>query len=725
MTGKLVITCDVCGAVGRPDESDGFYYCPHCGSQAADIVDTAVADEDLIPPTADGGGGIYSQLPCRRQVIKAEPISYSQPQSLLWKALEAAAEENGGVSVKAERDDNDGVGPTGPGDFGPGSGREIGYDEYYSELRMRYVMGVQMMVQMQCKALVEVFGVSPLVRGLAGTVWLRLVAVARVFDDNWADECIQESESQKDGLLDDFKPRAKFSAEPHNIHGQRAVTIWYRSLRRSLPLSCSLAISFLVCHLAREAVLPTDIVKWTLEGKLPYFSAFVEIEKQIGPPPIACPLSSSFLFKPSETFPLQKLESQAASIAQTIGLELPPVNFYAIASRYLSKLSLPVGKILPSVCQIYEWSLPPELWLSANEFRLPTCVCVLSMVIVAIRILYNIHGFGFWEMSLSSSGESSSGNGQVEPTCNASVRDDAKQGFPCPGSDDSVVDSSKKTSHERFDAAAAELLCNLESRYNELKEIYEYSKDLPTYLQYCNDVVFAGLKPSFEDFEEEKIIEELWNYYQDQKDSGSSDYQEVGCNNGSNHKRSRDDVMRLTEKSKKRRDDSPNSCPSTDLETSQANDCSQQTMSLDGCALSGNDPPVIHQKSSETKKDNAIMRMKSNMEENRFYYIPPRVNVKRLDYLHYVRKKDDGAYTYAAHADYYILLRSCARVAQVDIRVMHAGVLSFEKRLGWLEKRIDHCLNLGPPNDDSCEFCREDVPKDSMDDSIDVSKLNL
>lgn len=199
----------------------------------------------------------------------------------------------------------------------------------------------------------------------------------------------------------------------------------------------------------------------------------------------------------------------------------------------------------------------------------------------------------------------------------------------------------------------------------------------------------------------------------------------MGCNNGSNHKRSRDDVMRLTEKTKKRRDDSPNSSPSTDLETSQADDCSQQSMSLDGCALSGNDPPVIHQKSSETKKDNAIMRMKSNMEENRFCYIPPRVNVKRLDYLHYVRKKDDGAYTYAAHADYYILLRSCARVAQVDIRVMHAGVLSFEKRLGWLEKRIDHCLNLGPPNADSCEFCREDVPKDSMDDSIDVSKLNL
>ncbi|GKG39578.1 hypothetical protein Tco_0463723, partial [Tanacetum coccineum] len=46
--------------------------------------------------------------------------------------------------------------------------------------------------------------------------------------------------------------------------------------------------------------------------------------------------------------------------------------------------------------------MPSEMWLSANEFRLPTHSFVLSILIVAIRILYNIHGFGKWEMSLSS-----------------------------------------------------------------------------------------------------------------------------------------------------------------------------------------------------------------------------------------------------------------------------------------------------------------------------------
>lgn len=42
----------------------------------------------------------------------------------------------------------------------------------------------------------------------------------------------------------------------------------------------------------------------------------------------------------------------------------------------------------------------------------------------------------------------------------------------------------------------------------------EYSKDLPTYLQYCKDVVFSGLEPSIEDHEEEKIIDDLWDFYQ-------------------------------------------------------------------------------------------------------------------------------------------------------------------------------------------------------------------
>ncbi|KAJ8529088.1 hypothetical protein K7X08_035923 [Anisodus acutangulus] len=98
--------------------------------------------------------------------------------------------------------------------------------------------------------------------------------------------------------------------------------------------------------LAREAILPTDILKWTFEGKLPYFAAVLKIEKQLGPPTKACPISTSSMFRPIQSTPLQKLEFLAAAIARRIGLELPPVNFHAKASRYLTQLSLPVEKIL-------------------------------------------------------------------------------------------------------------------------------------------------------------------------------------------------------------------------------------------------------------------------------------------------------------------------------------------------------------------------------------------
>ena len=272
--------------------------------------------------------------------------------------------------------------------------------------------------------------------------------------------------------------RRKYREEPHNMYGQRAVMIWYRSLRKRIPLSCSLGVSFLACHIAREAILPTDIVKWSLEGKVPYFAAFVEIEKCIGRPSSACPISSRIMFGPSQALPFQKLESLAAIIAQSIGLDLPPVNFYAIASRYLQKLCLPTEKILPHACRISEWSMPPGLWLSTNELRLPTRVCVMSILIVAIRILYNIHGFGVWEKSLSSHGDSSSTSnhiGQLDPMCDSEMGDDAGEASdsPCQGADDLGTNYYRHSSQvQKSKLDAAELLRKLEARYKEIANTY-------------------------------------------------------------------------------------------------------------------------------------------------------------------------------------------------------------------------------------------------------------
>ncbi|XP_057981358.1 TATA box-binding protein-associated factor RNA polymerase I subunit B-like [Malania oleifera] len=740
MATNLNWTCQACGNVGFDDGStDGFFYCLRCGAQAEDIIDTGVADEDFIDK-GDAGSAIYLRSHRRQQhssaAIKVEPVSQSQSVSQFWNALKILDDENGARAQNVKKEEIkdemfvDGVGPTEPADFG--QDRAPSFDDYYSEVRMRYVMGVQLMIQMQCKALVEKFNVSPLICGLSGTIWLRFVAATRVFDDGWADEVVHESESQNQGDSGDYKSRVKYGSEPHNIFGQRAVMIWYRSLNNRIPLSCSLGVSFLACHVAREAILPTDILKWSLEGKLPYLAAFVDIEKFIGPPTSSCPLSSSVMFRPSQPVPLQKLESQAASIAQSIGLDLPPVNFYAIAYRYLMQLSLPAEKILPHACRIYDWLLPPDLWLSVNELRLPTRVCVMSILIVAIRILYNINGFGFWEMNLSRLGGSSFLSDEIQGMdCASNFKTGNNMSSPSHKLDDLGMESIRDSSRaQKSEMDAAELLHNLEVRYNEIGETSEYSKDLPTYLQYCKDVVFAGLEPSFENYEEEKIIEQLWDFYQNQKDSDPSEELEVGCSNVLNQKRPRDDEGCISQTSskenKKIKHKECRSVSSLDVRFSLADDCSLDSMD-------GDDFMEIQQDgqysvpSCQTElaylREEAIKRLKLNMEENNFCYIPPRINLKRFDYLHYVRKRDDGSLTYVAHADYYILLRACARAAQVDVRIMHVGVLSFERRLAWTENRIDHCLHLSPPNV-SCKFC-SNVPQQAADDPIGFSNLNL
>ncbi|ESW03751.1 hypothetical protein PHAVU_011G039300 [Phaseolus vulgaris] len=715
------LTCQTCNSVGLGDGFDGFFYCLRCGSRYEDVDDTGVDADDLFNKGETGGGAVYiaSHQRQRSVAIKAEPISqhdsFYNSQSNFIRNLgleDDTPQRNELVQVKGEEFDADQFieeSPSVPNDFG---GSVASFEDYHNEIRMRYVMGLQLMIELQCEALVKEFKVTPLICGLVGPIWLRFVSGTGVFDDDWADKVIHNSEMQKEDEPEEHKPRSKYKAEPHNIFGQRAVMIWFRSLKKRIPLSCTLAVSFLACHVAREAVLPSDMMKWTCEGKLPYFSAFIEIEKRIGQPSSACPISSSVMFRPQRAVPVQKLESFAASIAHFIGLELPPVNFYAIAYRYLKKLSLPVEKILPCACRIYEWSMPPSLWLSLSTkyFRLPTHVCVMSILIVAIRILYNINGFGEWENSLSRNDDAveNSERGNAFSTNNG--HDFAGE------SKDSAEDKEGTQKHE---LDSAWLIQHLQARYNEIGDINEYTKDLPTYLKYCRDVVFAGLEPSYGNHEEENMIEYLWNFYQNEEDI--KPLENVGQSNSSLNQKSLKDkeCIDRTSKQEKIREKSfselfpgDESCLEDDLSGSVDDNSSQESSS------EGEEDSDSHDHSSgKSGVREAIRQMKLDMEENRFCYIPPSVKRKRLDYIHYARKRDEGALTYVAHADYYILLRACARIALIDIRILHIGVLSLERRLDFLEERTDKCLH-SKPTKITCQFCSDQATQN-------VSDLNI
>lgn len=717
-----LIRCGVCGGDEMEDGDDGFFYCRLCGSRVEDLMDTGVADEDFVDKTgglSHGGTALY--LASHRRKVHSTPTP--TPFSLLVKSEDPT-----------DAAPVDAVGPTEPADFGSRcKGAVVREEDYVKVIRRRYVVGLQTMVQLQCETLVQKFKVNPLICGIAASIWLRFVASTRVYDDSWADQAVVESESQGEKRVEG---RKRYYDEPRNIYNERMVIVWYKSLKKRIPLSCSLAVSYLACHVAREPILPTDIVRWIIEGRLPYFGAFTEIERlmekldrsirnieiavqmpdrpimnmtvSIDKPSIACPLSASYMFRPSQAVGLKKLESMAASIAESVGLSLPPVNFYAIASRYLKQLGLPVGKILPYACRIYEWSMPPELWLSTNELKLPTRVCVMSVLIVAIRILYNINGFGIWEKSLSASNESSStdNHGAIsDPTHESNAEDAVKEALNA--NDVEAELEEDLASVHKFESDCTELLHNLEKRYNEMSDRHEHSKDLPRYLQYCREVVFAGSCEG--DEKEAALIEKLWDFYQKNREDVETS---LKLESGPSQKRAKvgNEIIDTPMEDNKHVEEETISFATADGR-SLSRDANPEQPQTGGDVLQ-NSPasqtPTAGdhgEASNENIGDIAIRHLKIDMEERRFCYMPPRKNVKRHDYLLYVRKRLDGSLDYAAHADYYIILRACAKAAQVDVRVMHQGVLSLERRLAWIEKKIDHCLREICLNDSDTSDC--------------------
>ncbi|PKA66228.1 TATA box-binding protein-associated factor RNA polymerase I subunit B [Apostasia shenzhenica] len=675
------IFCEACGGNYFEGSDDGFFYCSQCGSQSQDVIATCADTEDVL-------GGVNSLFRhrakgCAGTSAKSDLTVPSKEEILrsLGQPYSGAPPIKDSEKSPYEFEDS----PSSPQDFGFQGCKDPG--KAVEAIRLRYVQGLQVMLQLQCEALVQKFGVSPLICSTAMTTWLRYVAVSRVFDDSWVEKVIDEAKiaaaagfkgkckleelqvvARENGNLERTnRSKSKRKVEHSDDYGQKAISVSFLSLRKTLPVYSTLATSFLACHIARESVLPTDIQEWVTEAKIPYLNGFIELEKYLGTPPKFFPLSSRLMFRPIRVVSAWLLEVTAATIAESCGIRTPSLNFYAIALRYLKELSLPVSKILQQACKLYEWSLPSELWLSNNKYGLPTRVYLMSILIVTIRILYNIHGQGVWESQYNSKKSMSDRSNPGDlGSLNLISKQKVGSNHFISSQDGNIMKPSPVTdfsSDRTPELSTVQLLQILEAAYHKTTT-NEYSKDLLSYLKYCKDVIFPGLTPSFD---EGKLIRRLWDLYDKQQDD------DVGLETEtefpeSKHKRPRDgESVNSSLTSKKKKEEK------------------QENASIDACAV---------KRSSAAATSVAIENMKFDMEDNGFHYLEPKVYHRADCYLHYKRQNIDGKFIYVAHADYYILLRACAKLAQVDPRILHIGVLKFEKRLDWIEQRIDGSLKL-------------------------------
>lgn len=211
--------CKVCDNDVFEGGDDGFFYCHQCGVQAEDIIQTAVADEDFIGDGGGSRGALYQPINTRRRPSQPmtpcqpryteETMRYSQFRSQLQSAttqipqsatqIPQSAHEKRDLFREFKREpENLATEPIEPTDFG---GVSLSYEDYYSEVRDRYVHGFLMMITYQCDALVENFNVTPLIIGLVPPICLRYVALSGVFDDDWADKAIHDSEFQSEGRI--------------------------------------------------------------------------------------------------------------------------------------------------------------------------------------------------------------------------------------------------------------------------------------------------------------------------------------------------------------------------------------------------------------------------------------------------------------------------------------------------------------------------------------------
>jgi hypothetical protein len=191
-------------------------------------------------------------------------------------------------------------------------------------------------------------------------------------------------------------------------------------------------------------------------------------------------------------------------------------------------------------------------------------------------------------------------------------------GFVNASDGDSETNSGTAEKATEFDTQ--ELLKNLEAKYHEVAaETLESEKDLVSYLSLGKNEFFAGLEEDSPD-DTYRIVDNLWNGYPKDED--------IECL----PKRGRDwdDDVSLNQLSlyDSRFSDGNNPCSSS----SRRN----ESVSI-GLDLSSSE----HRESSspEKLKEIAIKRLITDMGDDLFCYIPPRVKVKRLDYLQYVRKK--------------------------------------------------------------------------------------
>lgn len=708
--GTLFGLCDICGGDDLHGGEDGFFYCSACGSQSQQFQEQLLDYEALASYTRRTQRSVAAATAATFAAGGEEANPTFQPGPSSQAGL--FGHPHLGYTDDAKPWETHGKRwPDTHGVYGPQEPLDPleTMDDEAATVRKLYIEGLQEILQIQCEVAVQKFQVSPLICGIVGPVWLRFIAFTRVFEKDWAKEVIQVEEARKEQRRKKQKKKQGEMDEVEEDIGDKPLQmrralcfLWLGALKERIPLSVPLALVYLACHIAREPILPTDIVNWALEGTLPYLAAFCQVEKKKAG--LSWPIEARLMFKPADVIGARKLEFMAASIAKRIGLQLPPVNFHAISCRLLKQLNLPVEKLSGYICRFYDWYTPSGLWLSDEVQALPSRVYVMAMVMVTLKVLYKVDGRWYWGKPMVGSGKgvgspsdrkmhgdqakiATTSNGQsATQRCGPHSHELGSQDTlmieePHHGLHRPIKEATQKACHDSFEAkdetddvwSAKRLLEKLEKSWQDQKyELFDYKKDLGPYLKYCQDVVFSGLKVGGDD---ENMCDQLWRLYEQppKKETFLSQEEPIRVDIPEIHSLSGDSHFSFAS--------SNDQTSQKDKNTQVSSLCKSETEEI---TLTTFENKVKNEEESRACKGfRSLEELIHDMEELGFSCLPPRKQpLTSGKYLRYVKKKaKDANAPKVLHADYFILLCACAKVISVQPIALY-----------WCVQRVENCL---------------------------------
>jgi len=114
------------------------------------------------------------------------------------------------------------------------------------------------------------------------------------------------------------------------------------ALAEALPAQATLVCCFAACVGLRQAVLPGDILRWALSGRLPFLDLATRCAPLLRAAPRPLPMA---LTAPAVAMTPGVLCRLAHDLAARAGRPLPPVNAEALLLRAVADLDLPQARV--------------------------------------------------------------------------------------------------------------------------------------------------------------------------------------------------------------------------------------------------------------------------------------------------------------------------------------------------------------------------------------------